>query len=160
MDYESAIRELRERMQALEQEIEILKQAKKNPTIPHRSNSKVTEKMLIACYETGKKAYENGGAKTKRSAEQMAEKIGMNRNNAIMTVYAAYALLSGELYKRTISGKSVELFLSRIESDYGKGGLQKSVAALRLHIDYRRNLNHNVDLLERICDRYQEKIDQ
>ncbi len=91
-------------------------------------------------------------------AKEVCAKTGMNKNNALMTIFAVMALLNGELYKRAISGKALARYFDNILRDYGKGKLQVAIAAMRMHVNYRRALHHNVDLLEQICDRYQKMI--
>ncbi|MBQ6823914.1 MAG: hypothetical protein IJP27_04620 [Clostridia bacterium] len=161
MEYETVILEMLARIQALEEQVKELKAQQiplqKKP-LPHRSNTKVTEEMLLACYEAGKQAVASEYADAVALAEQVHHRTGMNKNNALMTIFGVVALLNGELYKRALSGKATKKYFDLILADYGKGKLQLAIAAMRKHIDYRRALHHNVDLLEEICDRYQEMI--
>lgn len=174
MQYEKVILEMLERIQALEDQVKELKE-KQNPAVqqpafglirqevltpsaPRRTNTKVTEEMLEACYQAGKRAVGSDYADVTMLADQVSMQTGMNRNNAIMTIFAVVALLNGELYKRAVSGRALDIYFDNILRDYGKGGLQRAIAAMRKHIDYRRGLHHNVDLLEQICDRHQNMI--
>lgn len=174
MQYEKIILEMLERIQVLEEQVKELKEKQKqdvglpapapnwqpSPTFrePRRTNSKVNDEMLEACYHAGKEAIASDYADVVELAAQVKEKTGMNQNNALMTIFAVMALLNGELYKRAISGKATAKYFDNILRDYGKGGLQRAIAAMRKHITYRRALHHNVDLLERVCDQYQEMI--
>ncbi len=167
MQYEKVILEMLSRIQVLEEQVKKLQEQRPVehivterliPPTPKRNNMKVTEEMLEACYKAGKKAQNDESLEVGILADQISLETGMNRNNAMMTIYAVLAMLKGELYKRGISGKATKLYFDRILKDYGKGSLQKAIAAMRLHIDYRRSLHHNVDLLEIICDQYQAKI--
>ncbi len=174
MQYEKVILEMLSRIQTLEEQVKDLKEKQaqvssvpvsaairqefQTPSIPHRTNTKVTDAMLEACYHAGKQAVASDYADVVLLAEQVSLQTGMNKNNAQMTIFAVTALLNGELYKRGISGKATKKYFENILRDYGKGGLQRAIAAMRLHIDYRRALHHNVDLLEQICDQYQKMI--
>lgn len=177
MEYEKVILEMLSRIQVLEEQVRELQGERRPspmphpmphpmpqhmmghfPPRPHRTNMKVTDEMLKACYDAGKEAHKNEDLDVGKLADGVSLDTGMNRNNALMTIYAVVALLNGELYKRGISGKATERYFEYILQDYGKGGLQKAIAAMRLHIDYRRALHHNVDLLETVCDAYQAKI--
>lgn len=174
MQYEKVILEMLSRIQALEEQVKELKAAQERkepefsaglvrrecltPPMPRRSNMRVTDEMLEACYQAGKKAISSDYADVVALAEQVHLQTNMNQNNAQMTIFAVMALLNGELYKRGISGKATEKYFKNILRDYGKGGLQRAIAAMRVHIDYRRSLHHNVDLLELICDQYQKQI--
>ncbi len=177
MQYEKVILEMLERIQTLEEQIQALKEKQAamlsdpfpaptpvyrevpTPQTPHRTNSKVTDVMLEACYQAGRKAIASEYADVVLLSEQVHIKTGMNKNNALMTIFAVMALLRGELYKRAISGKATAKYFDNILQDYGKGGLRRAIAAMRMHIHYRRSLHHNVDLLEQICDQYQDKIE-
>lgn len=174
MQYEKVILEMLERIQALEDQVKELKEKHEKapmataptfiqqerliPPMPRRTNTKVTDEMLEACYQAGKRAVGSDYADVTMLADQVSMQTGMNRNNAIMTIFAVVALLNGELYKRAVSGRALVKYFDNILRDYGKGGLQRAIAAMRMHIDYRRSLHHNVDLLENVCDRYQKMI--
>lgn len=176
MQYEKIILEMLERIQALEDQVKELKENQIKtppdeisrithapvwqpaPMISHRTNTKVTDEMLEACYQCGQQAVNSEYADVVDLAAQVSRDTGMNQNNALMTIFAVISLLNGELYKRGISGKATTKYFENILRDYGKGGLQRAIAAMRKHITYRRALHHNVDLLEQICDQYQERI--
>ena len=155
MYLEKRIEELERKVSLLEAELAVFKTGKKKVSVSAKKYGRVTDAMLASCYKEANKLYENRSKGARAAAEQLAEKTGMNPNTAVMTVFAAYALISGELYKRTISGKSAQFFLDCIERDYGKSGLQKAVAALRMHVEYRRKSNHTESFLALICDQYQ-----
>ncbi len=171
MQHEEIILEMLAHIQALEDQVAQLQKALADtpstaptvqtvppiPPTPHRTNSKVTDKMLEACYRAGKKAHESDEYDVRQLADEVHKKTGMNFSNAVMTIFAVIALLNGELYKRAISAKAIEKYFNRITEDYGNGGLHKAIGAIRLHITYRRKFHHNVDCLERLCDAYQAK---
>ena len=174
MKYENVILEMQERIQALEKQVNELQlqvgaRMERGPREIRVGNDpfgmkrkppyiKVTKEMADACYLAGKEAYENEAVEIGALADRVSVETGMNRNNALMSIFAVVALLRGELYKRGISARATDLYFEHILNDYGKGGLQKAIAAMRLHIEYRQNLNHNMERLELICDHYQEKV--
>ena len=171
MQYEQVILEMLSRIQTLENQVRELQQQKQQSTVenqsqnmplplsgPHRTNVKVTDEMLEECYQMGKLFFEGKEDDVQYMAEQVNKKTSMNRNNAIMTIFAVIALLSGELYKRGISAKATKKYFANIMRDYGEGALQRAIAAMRMHISYRRSLHHNVDLLETVCDEFQALI--
>lgn len=141
------------RVDTLERRVQCLERIQNS--LPARSNSTVNEKMHKECYHAAKRFHDCGEGRFSAYAEQVHEKTGMKFTTAKMAIMVAYALISGELYKSAISGKSADLFFKMIQKDYGSGGLQKAILAMRKHINYRRASNHNVDLLENLCDRYE-----
>ncbi len=122
---------------------------------PTRTNGTINQKMEIACYQAARQAYENEKLIVAHLAEKISCKYNMKKSTANLTILSAYALLRGELFKSTISGKAAELFLSQIRQDFGEPGLHRAVLALRLHIKHRRAAGHNVNLLEMICNRHE-----
>ena len=174
MNYEVILSEMQEQIRALEKQVELLSQelsATKTTMVkdkvtplpvielkPKRKNGKVNEKMLDACYKAAKEFSSDDNWSVPRLADKVQSKTGMNRNNAFMTILVAYALLNGEVYKRTVSGNATEYFFGKILQEHGKSGLAQAVGATRKHIDYRRALHHNVDKLEQLCEQYEKQL--
>lgn len=174
MNYEVILSEMQEQIRALEKQVELLRQelvAAKAAAVedevtplpviepkPKRKNGKVNEKMLDACYKAAKEFSADDKWSVPRLADKVQSKTGMNRNNAFMTILVAYALLNGEVYKRTVSGNATEYFFQKILQEQGTGGLAHAIGATRKHIDYRRALHHNVDKLERLCEQYEKQL--
>lgn len=169
--YDSVIVELLLRIQKLEKEVELLKQA--NVSLPaeqsdkdtetteknnnmQRSYKKMTDEMLEACYEYGKRA--SNGENLQELAAEIAEKTDMNRNSAIMYLYAVCGMLEGMIYKRAISAKAVQVYFNKIFKEYGNAGLKKAIRATRLHVDYRRECGQKVDSLEELCKKNEAKL--
>lgn len=156
--------ELQQRIVALEQRVAQLEatigrtNSDNVSSAPRRSYSKVNGSMLDACYSAAKEYGTGEQASIRRLADKVQSKTGMNRNNAFMTILVAYALLNGEVYKRTVSGKATEFFFDKILQEQGKSGLARAVGAVRAHINYRRALHHNVDKLERLCEQYEKQL--
>lgn len=66
---------------------------------------------------------------------------GVNRNSAVMYVYAVKNMLNGQVYKRAISQTAKELFFQYILSEFGKEALKNAISSTRSHIAYRRNVD-------------------
>lgn len=121
---------------------------------PDRGRQKMTADKIDACYACGRELYENPARGLVDAAEALATQIGMNRNSAIMYIYAVKHMMQGEIYKRAISQPAAEAFFQYILRDFGEAGLRKAIQSTRLHIAYRRACGHTVDKLEALCDRY------
>lgn len=124
------------------------------PAVPDRGRQKMTADHIAACYACGRQLYENPARGLVDAAEALADQTGMNRNSAIMYIYAVKNMLQGEIYKRAISQTAAEAFFQYILRDFGEDGLQKAIQSTRQHIVYRRACGHTVDKLEALCDRY------
>ena len=173
MQYETIILELLTRIKKLEEEVADLKQMQNellsskqyeeelllNDRIQSEttvSYKKMTDEMIQICYKCGKKVYD--GENAQEVADDIVEETGMNRNSAIMYLYAVSAMLGGTIYKRAISAKAMQIFFDNIFNEYGSNGLRKAIAATRLHIDYRIECGHTVDSIQEICDRYENRL--
>lgn len=153
MDYEAAINALIQRVDELEGQLRKLELAH----IPSRSNGKVDEQMLKACYNAAISTILEEGANFNILAEQVCGKTNMNFGTAKNLIMTAYALSTGELFKPIISGKAADYFLSRIQKDGNEAALAKAVGALWLHIRHRQRLGRDTALLEKIAQKYEEK---
>ncbi|MBE7025508.1 MAG: hypothetical protein E7408_05580 [Ruminococcaceae bacterium] len=161
MQYETIILELLSRIKKLEKDVEELKQSKDNTdAVQERKNTvsytKMTDEMIAVCYQYGKKVFE--GEDAQELAALIAKETGMNRNSAFMYIYVVNSMLSGEIYKRAISKRALEIYFEKISKEYGSIGLRKAIRATRLHIDYRRGYGHAVDSVEEICNRYADRV--
>lgn len=176
MQYESIILELMTRIKTLEEEVLRIKEEQKNFSkllmqtenenqeeeivdteddlaVPYR---KMTDEMIDICYQYGKKAYD--GKSISDLADEINRKTGMNKNSAVMYLYAVSGMLNGTIYKRAINTRATQRYLDKILSDYGKEGLQKALRSLKLHIDYRRACGHTVDSIEEAYQEYMSKV--
>ena len=173
MQYETIILELLSRIKKLEEEVGELKQvlltrslvqvtdntanniedARTDATV---SYTKMTDEMIDICYKCGKKLA--SGENAQELADDIAESTGMNRNSAIMYLYAVQGMLDGTIYKRAISAKAMRRYYDTIWNESGSAGLKKAIKATRLHIDYRRECGHMVDSIEEICNHYENRL--
>lgn len=174
MQYEIIILELLSRIKKLEEEVNELKQAIISPTSTNFpvedsvsdeygesiDNSvtyrKMTDEMIDICYKCGKKLV--AGESVQELADDIADSTGMNRNSAVMYLYAVQGMLEGTIYKRAISAKAMRRYYDTIWNESGSEGLKKAIRATRLHIDYRRDCGHTVDSIEEICDQYERRL--
>ena len=164
MQYETIILELLSRIKKLEEDVEELKQFRVSRVIepensayvPSVSYTKMTDEMIEICYKCGKMVFQ--GENAQELADDVAEETGMNRNSAFMYIYVVSSLLSGEIYKRAISKKALEIYFKKIFQDYGSDGLEKAIKATRLHIDYRKSCGHTVDSIEEACDKAEARL--
>ena len=174
MQYEIIILELLSRIKKLEEEVNELKQAIISPTSTNFpvedsvsdeygesiDNSvtyrKMTDEMIDICYKCGKKLV--AGESVQELADDIADSTGMNRNSAVMYLYAVQGMLEGTIYKRAISAKAMRRYYDTIWNESGSEGLKKAIRATRRHIDYRRDCGHTVDSIEEICDQYERRL--
>ena len=174
MQYEIVILEMLTRIKKLEDEVELLKQrCAEDQTVnavedmaeeaslgeaSGGTHQRVSDDMIEACYVYGKELFNDG--KIRELVQKVVSETGMNRNSAIMALYAVSNMLGGTVYKRAINKKANRLYFDRIYSEYGKEGLRKAIQATRLHIAYRRECGHTVDSIEKLCDEYSRKISE
>lgn len=174
MQYETIILELMTRIKKLEDEVNELKQIivppiVDNPPIEDNINNmyednvdssvaykKMTDEMIDICYKCGKKLA--AGESVQELADDISDSTGMNRNSAVMYLYAVQGMLEGTIYKRAISAKAMKRYYDTIWNEYGSAGLKKAIRATRLHIDYRRDCGHMVDSIEEICNQYEGRL--
>ncbi len=169
MQYEVIILELLARIKKLENDVEELKNsiasASSNGSQEDVSESSVenrtsyirmTEEMIMICYKYGKEL--NIGGNPIEIADKIVEETGMNKNSAIMYIYAVSGMLDGTIYKRAISSTAIKKYFDIIFDEYGKVGLKKAIKATRAHIVYRQECGHIVDSLEKICENYETRL--
>ncbi len=173
MQYDTIILELLSRIKILEKEVAEIK-AQIGAAAPESGNSalpeaaqvsdrsgastgyqKMTEKMILLCYRYGKKLHE--GDNLTDLVDGIEDETGMNRNSAIMYLYAVSAMLEGAIYKRAISAKATRMYYDQIFNEYGTSGLRKALEATRLHINYRKECGHTVDSIEKLYDEYRRR---
>lgn len=118
---------------------------------------RLTPEMFDACYRAACRLVQDDTASFTAEIDGL-ESSGINRNSAIMYVYAVKDLLNGQIYKRAINLSATEQFFKAILSDFGPEGLKKALQSTRAHIAYRRELGHSVDSLEQLCDQYEADL--
>lgn len=166
MQYEVIILELLSRIKKLESDVDELKDLLSSNNSSSElvstergsrpSYTKMTDDMIMICYQSGKKV--SDGENPNELAEMIADETGMNKNSAIMYLYAVDGMLNGTIYKRAISSKALKKYFELIFNEYGSKGLKKAIQATREHIRYRQECGHTVDSIEEICNQYENRI--
>lgn len=72
-----------------------------------------------------------------KGKQDLVRAYGFNANSANMTIRSLRHMLNGERYRRALTLDATDYFLGRIREEYGDNGLQKALAGLSAHIDYR-----------------------
>jgi 5-methylcytosine-specific restriction protein A len=85
-----------------------------------------------------------------KGRDDLVRAYGLNANSANMTIRSLRHMLNGESYRRALTVEATDYFLGRIREEYGSQGLQKALAALTAHIDYRHSTGVNVPGLQTI----------
>lgn len=169
MQYEAVILELMTRIKNLEDEVALLKerilstevsanteQSTENVSSSPTQYQKMTDEMIKMCYSVGKKMLSGGNAQ--ELADNLVEMTGMNRNSAIMYIYAVHGMLTGTTYKRAINAKAMKYYMKTIFDEYGSQGLKKAITASRNHIKYRREYGQPVEYLDEICNQFEAML--
>ena len=166
MQYDTIILELLTRIKKLEDDVEQLKLNLSTVTVPPIVSDcgisspvtyqKTTDEMIDACYKYGKRLV--NGENAQILADQIAKETGMNRNSAVMYLYAVQGMLEGIVFKRAINAKAIQKYFDTIYSEYGKDGLRKALTATRLHIKYREDCGHTVDYIIEICNKNERRL--
>ena len=174
MQYETIILELLSRIKKLEDEVNELKQTiGDRPVVTQNitpenyaddsssneasvSYKKMTDEMIDICYMCGKKLRD--GENIQDLADCIVEETGMNRNSAIMYLYAVQGMLDGTVYKRTISAKATKIFFTKIFNEYGSAGLKTAIRGTRLHAQYRRECGLPYENMEEICNVFESRL--
>ncbi len=169
MQYETIILELLTRIKKLESDVEELKciinsSARELPdedvpiteSASRTSYTKMTDDMIMICYQSGKKL--NAGENPAELADMIVNDTGMNRNSAIIYLYAVSDMLNGTIFKRAISSKAIKKYFDVIFNEYGNAGLKKAIRATREHIRYRQECGHTVDSIVELCDAYENRL--
>ena len=174
MQYEAIILELLSRIKVLEEDVAQLKaalaqrtdqqgpavsQAPENPASqsgPPRT--RMTDAMLDTCYAYGKQAYLDSSADMGSYADRVAQETGMNRSTAIIYLYAVRAMLSGMVFKRAISNKAIERYLTTIYGEQGPAGLRTALRSVQAYVNYREEQNLPSQSITALCQRFQRQI--
>ena len=137
MQYEIIMLEMLSRIKKLEEDVEMLKSARS--TIEHSSAviaddasapiaskresavayKKMTDDMIEMCYLCGKKVSE--GESAPELADDIVDATGMNRNSALMYLYAVSGMLNGEIYN-SMSNKEYIKTVDKITNNIGQFG--------------------------------------
>ena len=124
--------------------------------IPVSSHPPPAPSTVKHCYKCGKKLH--NGESVQELADSIVDDTGMNRNSAIMYLYAVQGMLDGTVYKRAISAKATKFFFTKIFNEYGSAGLRKAISAARLHVQYRQECGLPYENIEEICNTFESRL--
>lgn len=175
MQYETIILELLSRIKQLEDEVTLLKQVQSELQTAlaaqndledgaqqvyaeevSGSYKKMTDEMIEICYCCGKRVL--NGENVMELADEIAAETGMNRNSAVMYLYAVSAMLQGTVFKRAINTRALKTYFQRIFDEYKSQGLKKALQATKLHIEYRKECGHTVDSIEELYESFLRRL--
>lgn len=100
--------------------------------------AQITESDIQRCYKLGRD-FAKGMVDFDEAVEE-ASSIGMNRASASDYVRNVKYMNEGFAYKRTISARATDYYLSKFQQDFGPEGLSRALAAVAGHIEYYENL--------------------
>lgn len=96
---------------------------------------KVTKEIIIDAYEISKTVYERKLLKAE-GIKILSENNRMNSGTANFYITIFDRMMHGENYTRTVNVASMEYFLTKIHSDFGKFALSLGLLTLQQHITY------------------------
>lgn len=172
MQHDAIILELLSRIKKLEDDVTELKQVRIGKALDYGNSaeeddgqvwkkeaisySKVTDEMIEACYECGKKVA--FGEHIQDMADYVAESTGMNRNTAFMHLYVVQCMIDGNVYKRAISAKATKAYYDGIINDFGDAGLKLALCATAQHLAYREENGITAGPIENVYNEYKNRI--
>jgi 5-methylcytosine-specific restriction protein A len=89
-----------------------------------------------------------------KGRDSLVRAYGFNANSVNMTIRSLRHMLNGERYRRALTLDATDYFLGRIREEYGNHGLQKALAGLSAHIDYRHSTGVAVPGLQTILTKH------
>lgn len=89
-----------------------------------------------------------------KGRDALVRAYGFNANSANMTIRSLRHMHNGERYRRALTLDATDYFLSRIREEYGDNGLQKALAGLSAHIEYRHSISVAVPGLQTILAKH------
>jgi len=89
-----------------------------------------------------------------KGRDDLVRVYGFNANSANMTIRSLRHMLNGERYRRALTLDATDYFLGRIREEYGDNGLQKALAGLSAHVDYRHSTGVAVPGLQTILAKH------
>jgi 5-methylcytosine-specific restriction protein A len=89
-----------------------------------------------------------------KGRDDLVRAYGLNANSAKMTIRSLRHILNGEGYRRAMTVPATDYFLGRIREECGPQGLQKALAAVSAHIDYRHSAGVKVPALQTVLAKH------
>jgi hypothetical protein len=119
-----------------EQSIQVLAQRKAVVSLDsNKERTVITQQMIEASYKVAKEVY-IGSLTRSEGKSKIHELTGMNIGSAQDYINDFLAMMSGEVYYRTMSTDATDYFLRHIFTDYGVDQFKLAVGATKKHIKY------------------------
>lgn len=99
----------------------------------------ITTEQLNASYEVAKLVFENS-LKAEAGAKLLHEAHGMNIVSARDLIRNFDLMVEGRVFVRSMSAPATEIYLARMEADFGTDILARAISAVNQHISYYEGL--------------------
>ena len=113
----------------------------------------LSQEILEEIFEVTRQV-DRGDITLTKGRDDLVRAYGFNANSANMTIRSLRHMLNGERYRRALTLDATDYFLGRIREEYGNNGLQKALAGLSAHIDYRHSTGVAVPGLQTILAKH------
>jgi len=107
-----------------------------------RTKGKVTEEMVLSCYEYAKRILK-GQSHINDAATAIVAQTKMNETTCKRNLDSIGGLLEGRKYVSVMSYSSTVLVLENIRSEHGKETFKTALMATELHLDYYEQVSGN-----------------
>ena len=103
-----------------------------------KHRTKMTIEMTESAYAYSKKVYA-GEMSVRESVNRLVNDSHMNKKSASNYIENFGKIMDGQVYKRNLSQKAIDYFLTKILEDYGVDKLSNAIQAVDKHIEYYEN---------------------
>lgn len=103
---------------------------------------KITNQMIHASYEYGKKVI-NNELSMEEAVNYLNTEFSMNKSSAKMYIESLISMINGVVYTRKTSLYATEYFLNCIKRDFGHEAYNLAISSVRKHIEWNRRFNPN-----------------
>lgn len=118
---------------------------------------KIPLDLIPTAYDISKKVY-NASITRSEGIKLLSDGGRMNESSANDYFYDFRYLMQGKMFTRTLNADSMDYFLENILKEYGASQLNKSLAALTLHIEYyEKKQKTTMHQMRAIHDKYSKK---
>lgn len=103
---------------------------------------KITNEMVHASYEYGKKVV-NNELSVEEAMNFLNLEFFMNKSSARMYINSLCSMVNGVVYTRKTSIYAVEYYLNNIKKDFGINTYNLAILSVKKHIQWNRQFKHN-----------------
>ncbi|GAB3307995.1 HNH endonuclease [Hymenobacter tenuis] len=119
---------------------------------------KITSQQVHQAYTIARQVYEAEISKD-HGLWKLTSEEGLNLATAAFFIDDLRHLLTGTVFKRTLSSPAMDYFLAKISQDYGPSGLETALSALKQHITYHEKEYESVmKSMRQVYQRYESKL--